>query len=304
MDALHHCVVPSGGAELILVDNNCTDQTVERAQVLWNHPEIPLRVVKEDQAGLSYARVAGMRAARGELLLWVDDDNWLCVDYLAVLDRIFRDKPNVGIIGGRGIAEFGCAEPPWFSQHARTYAISSDADITGYVDIVFGAGMAIRREVYEQLQRARFRTKLTDRKGASLASGGDSEICLAARLIGWDIYFTVEATFRHFIPPERLNNDYLCRLQVGIGESMPTLSVYSFVFRYEKPLIVWFVSIIVFLRVVISYLRATCSYGKKDPRSVRLKAISTAWARLLPFKLVKLITSCGLLKKKLNYYVQ
>lgn len=65
--------VTSGGGEVIIVDNGSTDATAEvAARLAASHPGV--RVVLEEQAGLSHARNAGAAAARNELLCYLDDD--------------------------------------------------------------------------------------------------------------------------------------------------------------------------------------------------------------------------------------
>ena len=66
--------------ELLVVNNNCTDGT---DQVLSGFEgRLPLRRVFESRPGQSNARNAAVGAARGEFILWTDDDvlvdpNWL-----------------------------------------------------------------------------------------------------------------------------------------------------------------------------------------------------------------------------------
>ena len=65
--------VPAGLAwELLVVNNNCTDDTDAVAARHRGH--LPLRPVREPTPGLSNARNKGLAEARGELILWTDDD--------------------------------------------------------------------------------------------------------------------------------------------------------------------------------------------------------------------------------------
>ena len=61
--------------EILLVDNNCTDNT--RAvceQFASTHPDIIFRYVVETEQGLSAAKNCGIREAHGDLIVYVDDD--------------------------------------------------------------------------------------------------------------------------------------------------------------------------------------------------------------------------------------
>src|SRR5260370_34261599 len=72
---------PDVAWELLVVNNNCTDQT---DTVLRRHQSrLPLRRILEPRQGLSHARNAAAAAARGEILLWTDDDVLVDRDWLA-----------------------------------------------------------------------------------------------------------------------------------------------------------------------------------------------------------------------------
>src|SRR5204862_6920845 len=76
--------VPAGLAwELLVVNNNCTDDT--DAVVARHAPHLPLRVVHEPKQGHSNARNRGVAEARGELVLWTDDDVQVDPGWLAAL---------------------------------------------------------------------------------------------------------------------------------------------------------------------------------------------------------------------------
>jgi len=50
--------------EVILVDNNCTDGTVNEALKVWGNYPIKIKVIQEQMAGLIHARNAGILAAK------------------------------------------------------------------------------------------------------------------------------------------------------------------------------------------------------------------------------------------------
>lgn len=92
-------IPPGTSWEVVVVDNGSTDQT---AQVLagWM-TRLPLRVVHEARPGHSRARNAGVRAARGTIILATDDDCVVDTEWLAVTCAEFARNPGLGIVGGR-----------------------------------------------------------------------------------------------------------------------------------------------------------------------------------------------------------
>lgn len=84
-----------GDFEIIAVDNNCTDNTVDILSTLAAD-EPRLRIVKQPVQGLSAARNCGIRAARGQFIAFIDADDLWDRDYLETHLTNFADG-QVGI---------------------------------------------------------------------------------------------------------------------------------------------------------------------------------------------------------------
>ena len=59
-----------------------------------------LRVVSEPKLGLAFARARGIDEARGEIISFVDDDNWLCRTWVQTVCDVMRSHPEVAALGG------------------------------------------------------------------------------------------------------------------------------------------------------------------------------------------------------------
>lgn len=228
--------VPAGVEwEVVLVDNASSDGTAAAARQIWGAGPAPLRVVEEPRVGLSWARLAGARAARYEAFTLVDDDNWLAPDWLAVALDTLRSQPAAGAIGGQSTAVFEAPAPAWFPAIASSFAIGQQAeasgDITGSRGYLWGAGLTVRREAWRELLAAGFEFFLEDRSGKRLKSGGDTEICHALNLRGWRLYYESALGFRHFIPRGRLAWRYSRRLYRSFGEASVVLDTYRLALR-------------------------------------------------------------------------
>ena len=70
--------------EAILVNDGSTDATLERCRA-WEARDGRIRVMDQPNAGVSAARNAGLVAARGTWLAFVDPDDWLDPRYLELL---------------------------------------------------------------------------------------------------------------------------------------------------------------------------------------------------------------------------
>ncbi|HEU4657594.1 MAG TPA: glycosyltransferase [Capillimicrobium sp.] len=132
------------GAELLVVDNGSSDETAAVARAAG------ARVIREPTPGASAARNAGARAARGELVVFLDAD---CVPrdgWLASLVAVLDGRPDLGGAGGRIVAA-----PP--STLLERYAerrgdVTQDAGLADPAGPwVLTANCAYRRDVLERL---------------------------------------------------------------------------------------------------------------------------------------------------------
>jgi len=73
-----------GAYEIVVVDNNCTDETAQIARNLG------VRVVTETAPGVCNARQAGTVASHGEIVVSADADTTYAPDWLSKIDRGFR----------------------------------------------------------------------------------------------------------------------------------------------------------------------------------------------------------------------
>ena len=103
--------------ELIVVNNNSTDHT--DAVIAEYRGRLPLRRELEPLQGHSNARNRAIVAARGEYIVWTDDDVIVGARWLAAYAEAFRRWPDGVVFGGRIIPRY---EPPvvkWIAQSER-----------------------------------------------------------------------------------------------------------------------------------------------------------------------------------------
>ena len=193
-----------------------------------------VRVVREPELGLTYARRRGFGEARGEVGILVDDDNVLAPSYLSTVLELFNRHPRVGVLGGKSGPEFEIPPPEWAREFFDLLALRdlgdrplwsdglkpSGATINQYPAFApIGAGMALRRAAWSAWLNSGSASGLSDRRGGELTSGGDNDIVLAAMRKGWEAGYFPELSLVHFIPKGRLEPDYLARLNRGIQKS-------------------------------------------------------------------------------------
>lgn len=223
--------------ELIIVDNNSTDNTAEMALKTCQLLQMPhsFKIINEPKKGLSFARQTGIYNASGKYILFCDDDNWLQENYLEISFQFMENNLRIGVLGGNGIAVSSIELPNWFSTYQSNYAVgvqNIESGIINFRRYVWGSGMMVRTSDLLNMYDAGFVSLLTDRKGDDLSSGGDSEICSWFLIIGKDLYYNEQLIFKHFIEPQRLTKEYFERLKIGMSLSVNVLSRYNIVIDY------------------------------------------------------------------------
>lgn len=226
--------VPSGaGLELLLVDNASTDGTTEYCQEWAKANQFEhLRVLHEPKPGLSHARQCGFQAAQYPYILLCDDDNHLAEDYLQIGFELLEAHPQIGALGGLGKPLFEEEEPDWFERFHYSFAVgpqnSHSGKIKRPVADVYGAGCFFRKSALDRVYRSGFNSALSDRKGASLSSGGDVELCYALQIVGYEIWYEAKLTFFHYMPANRMNWAYYLKLKKAIPAQHALMLAYRF----------------------------------------------------------------------------
>ena len=222
LHALHGQSLLKSAWELLVVDNRSDEPLVGRID-LSGHPGA--RLVREETLGLTPARLRGIREARGDLLVFVDDDNVLDADFLETTLRIAEQKPFLGAWSGQCRPDFEEPPPEWSRRYWGNLVIREfDTDVWSNLprlpeSMPCGAGLCVRRDVakhYLHLHESGKRAFQFDRTGDSLISGGDNDLAACACDLGFGVGLIASLKLTHLIPPERLTDDYLTRLAEGI----------------------------------------------------------------------------------------
>ncbi|MBD2609693.1 MAG: glycosyltransferase [Nostoc sp. ZfuVER08] len=218
--------------ELLLVDNASDKILAAEIDLSW-HPQG--RHIREEQLGLTAARLRGIREATAGVIVFVDDDNVLDSDYLETTWRISKDFPFIGAWGGQIKAEFEEPPPSWTKPYLGNLAIREfERDrwsnlIDQYETTPCGAGLCIRKvvgEKYTELVRNNPQRAGMDRKGKMLTSCGDSDLAFTACDIGLGTGLFTSLKLTHLIPANRLKEDYLLRLVEGLAYSQIMLAYF------------------------------------------------------------------------------
>ena len=211
--------------ELLLIDN-ASESSLEKSWDLSWHPQA--RHIREEELGLTNARMRGISEARAELLVFVDDDNVLAEDYLERTLEISREWQILGTWGGQIVPEFEQTPEEWTKRYWNWIAIREvEGDRWSNLpedlgDKPYGAGICVRKnvaEAYVRRVRANPLQQLLGRRGEQLLAGDDTDLCLAACSLGLGNGVFTKLKLTHLIPSQRLHEGYLLRLVEAMTHS-------------------------------------------------------------------------------------
>lgn len=195
--------------EILVLDNNSTDHTrAVVAEFASAHPAP--RYLLETQQGLDYARNRAIAEARGEIIVFGDDDILVRPDWLAQMAVPLLADParKIGAVGGEVIPVFPDGLPDWVAEWHAPLAFRPDLGPLEGRHSPMGANLAFPRHVFEKL--GLFHTAL-DRAAGNYFSGGDSEMIRRVRAAGLEVWFAPAAAVRHQMPASRTTFRYARR---------------------------------------------------------------------------------------------
>jgi glycosyltransferase involved in cell wall biosynthesis len=205
--------------ELIVVNNRCADHTDE---VLAEYMDrLPITRVYESEPGLSCARNAAARIARGDYIIFTDDDISFSKEWLKSYWNAFSAHPDVTVFGGPIVPKFVKPPPEWLLRSWRHVSSVYGERLVQSRELVdispprvpFGANYAIRMREQRELH---YDVNLGMKHGKTFAG---EETSLMAKLLssGHKGKWVPDAVVFHRIPPHHMTTAYVRRYYRGQG---------------------------------------------------------------------------------------
>lgn len=118
--------------EIILVDDGSPDQCPQMCDA-WAEKDARIRVIHKENGGLSDARNAGMAVATGELMTFVDSDDWIDPDmYKHLYQRMVEDYSDIAACGVQMVWEDGT--PPRILTRMGNHVLSKEEAMQAIIE--------------------------------------------------------------------------------------------------------------------------------------------------------------------------
>ena len=149
--ALGRVHVPPGlGVEVLIVENACTDGTADFLETV-RLPNMLCRPLHEPAKGQVRARNLALAAARGNFILFIDDDVHPSPDWLARICARLDAGGEDALIGAVRLAPH--LERPWMTRRHRAALSVTEGLEDGWLTEMIGANMAFHRRVLKRVPR-------------------------------------------------------------------------------------------------------------------------------------------------------
>jgi glycosyltransferase involved in cell wall biosynthesis len=202
--------------ELLVIDNNSSDDTrTITARAARTFP-VPLRYEFEPRQGKSFALNRGISSARGSLIVFGDDDQLFDPQWVREACGPMLADPEVAYTGGPVLPLWDARAPRWLDT--RIAELKAPLGLFDYGPERFrfeargvvpgGGNMAVRRALFDRI--GGFRTEL-GRRGRSLLGQEQAEFFHRTRAVGARGVYVPNMRVHHRIPPGRLTRSYYRR---------------------------------------------------------------------------------------------
>jgi glucosyl-dolichyl phosphate glucuronosyltransferase len=209
--------------EVLVVDNNSSDQTREVVSEVRRGYPGRFRYLFEPRSGKSHALNTGIREAHGDILVFVDDDVTVEPTWLENLTVVLRDNDEWAGAGGRIVLQWPALLPRWLSvegPHARFPfpAFNQGHEAKQLIGPPFGTNMAFRKEMFQKY--GNFRTDLGPSPNDEVPRPSeDTEF--GRRLIagGERLRYEPLAIVYHPVAEERITKSYFLKWSFDLGRA-------------------------------------------------------------------------------------
>jgi len=199
--------------EIIVVDNNSTDDTPEVVRKLFVDARCQCTYVHEPNQGLHHARNRGIKEAVGDIAVFGDDDILATSGWLSALAREFSENPNTGVAGRRIRPEWDEEPPEWVFD----YGSSGFHGVFAFLDLgddrlilkdgsVFGCNFAVRKDLVVKTGGSYPDT--FPRRLRHLSGTGEYAIADNVRREGFEVVYLPGADVFHLAERSRATLEY------------------------------------------------------------------------------------------------
>jgi glycosyltransferase involved in cell wall biosynthesis len=282
--SLQQLIIPPGiDWELLIVNNNCTDDTDQVIEPFADG--LRIRLLHETRQGHSNARNCAVGAAKGDYILWTDDDVIVDPQWLAAYVNAIRTWPNATLFGGPIKLKLEGNPPSWLLEllcnewlaSAYSHRDLSNAPIRLNLKkwiVPYGANLCVR---LREQQNFRYNPDLGRCRNGQIR-GEEIAVVRAMLESGAEGWWVPDAIVHHVIAEDLQTQAYLRKYFMGLGR--------TYVLMDPKPKLASFLRALRLLLSAMKWeLRFQVSRHREQPTIwfEDLKTASVCWGEVFEF---------------------
>ena len=218
--------------EVIVIDNGSTDATFQICKK-YKSKILNYRFFLKPNPGLHIGRHLGARKAKGEILVYIDDDIVADKGWLQAIANAFKDD-SVALAGGKILPKWEGDIPDWlkyferYNEHGWWLGYLSLLDFGNEVKeipphFVFGCNFSIRKNVL--FDCGGFHPDAMPQELIRFRGDGETGLSIKISQKKFKTLYVPSALVYHRVPKDRLTVDYFCRraFNQGVSDSYTTI---------------------------------------------------------------------------------
>ncbi len=210
--------------EVLVVDNNSSDDTQVVLREVSEALPIQIRVEFEGEQGLNYARNHGVLSSYGKYFCFIDDDILVSEDWLSAIYSTL-EAHGADAVGGRIHLDKNLKLPRWINDEMRGFLGFQDLgeasfQMDGKSQYPFGGNMAFNRRIVDKigLFNPKLGRKGEGKKKGELFKGAETDYFHRLAASGSPvIYYAPDAVVYHQVIPFQLTKKYFKHLHYNAG---------------------------------------------------------------------------------------
>jgi glucosyl-dolichyl phosphate glucuronosyltransferase len=227
-------IFPVEKYEIMIIDNASTDYTqkvTEEAISLFSRHNISY--IYEPTPGLLSGRHRGALEAKGEILVFIDDDIEADENWLSAIHESFQDQ-SVQLVGGRNLPKYEANPPDWLKYFWIDHPHGKFCEELSLLDFgteilkinanyVWGLNFSIRRQALFDL--GGFHPDCIPKHLQYLQGDGETGLTTKANQLGYKAIYQPKALVLHQVPQSRMTHEYFERryFYQGVCNSYTTI---------------------------------------------------------------------------------
>lgn len=201
LQSLIHQTADPSCYEVIIVDNNSTDKTVEVVHNLIREKEF-FRYVLEPKQGLSHARNRGYVEAAYDWVAYVDDDAKVFPNYVERIQHVI-DNYKFDCFGGVYLPWYNNIKPKWYRDEYQTNVhVQTKTGELPANKFFSGGNCVFRKDLLKQSDGFNVEIGMT---GNVTAYGEETLLINKLRQLNYKIGFDPELKVEHYVAIYKLN---------------------------------------------------------------------------------------------------